>query len=151
MNRTQNVILTNMCMIYENDNILVLNKVQDGKVKGITFPGGHIEDKESLVDSVIREVYEETGLTIYEPVLCGIKNWITDEGIRYIVFLYKTNKFSGKISSSNEGEVYWIKRNELQNLKTAYNTDDMLEVFENDNLTEFFYYKENEEWKYICK
>lgn len=40
---------------------------------GLTFPGGHIEKGESFVDSVIREVYEETGLTIENPRICGTK------------------------------------------------------------------------------
>ena len=36
---------------------------------------------------VIREVWEETGLKISEPKLCGIKDWMKDEETRYIVLL----------------------------------------------------------------
>ncbi len=149
MSRLHNVIMTNICMIYRDDEVLVLDKIDDDKIVGITFPGGHIEKKESITDSVIREILEETGLTIYEPILCGIKDWVNDDGSRYLLFFYKTNKFEGEIKSSNEGKVFWTKRSELSKLKLAFDTDKMLEVMENDKLSEFFYYKENEEWKHI--
>lgn len=62
--RAEVVTLTNMCMIYDDKgNVLVQDKV-DETWGGLTFPGGHIEKGESFVDSVIREVYGETGLTI---------------------------------------------------------------------------------------
>jgi len=74
MSRTETVTLTNMCMIYDGDKVLVQQKVDDD-YSGITFPGGHVEKGESFTDAVIREVFEETGLTISSPVLCGIKDW----------------------------------------------------------------------------
>lgn len=82
MERTERVTLTNMCMIYDDKgNVLVEEKV--GKnYKGLIFPGGHIEKDEPIVDSVIREIYEETGLTISNLELCGVKHWITEEGTR---------------------------------------------------------------------
>ena len=53
---------------------------------------------------MIREVWEETGLKISEPKLCGIKDWMKDEETRYIVLLYKTDKFEGIVTSSEEGD-----------------------------------------------
>ena len=93
MSRAERVILTNMCMVYDGDRILVQNKVNDDWT-GLCFPGGHVENRESFVKSVIREVKEETGLTIYEPRLCGVKQFYTEKDERYIVFLYKTNRFA---------------------------------------------------------
>ena len=63
MNRSTLVELTNMCMIYDNaGNVLVEEKI--GKnYRGLIFPGGHVENRESVVDSMIREIKEETGLT----------------------------------------------------------------------------------------
>ena len=64
MSRAEKVILTNMCMVYDNKgNILVQERVNKDW-PGITFPGGHVEPRESFVRSVIREVREETGLTV---------------------------------------------------------------------------------------
>ena len=55
------------------------------------------------------DVYKRQGLNISCPVLCGIKDWINDDGSRYMVLFYKTNVFEGQLLSSDEGEVYWIK------------------------------------------
>ncbi len=102
MDRTEIVTLTNMCMVYQDDQVLVQNKVHRDW-NGITFPGGHVEKNESFADAVIREVYEETGLTIQSPQLCGIKDWTKADGSRYMVFFYKTDKFKGELKSSDEG------------------------------------------------
>lgn len=120
--RTETVTLTNMCMVYDDEgNVLVQDKV-DKKWSGLTFPGGHIEKGESFVDSVIREVYEETGLTIEKPRICGTKDWLRDDGSRYLVVFYKTNQFSGELKSSHEGEVKWMPLEEMkkENLQTEW-------------------------------
>lgn len=147
---SEKVILTNMCMVYDgNGNILVQDRV-DRRWPGVTFPGGHIEPGESFTLSVIREVKEETGLTVSSPVLCGIKQWPIDKNERYIVLFYKTNKFSGELRSSSEGRVFWIKEAELLNYKLADDFEDMYRIFKNDSLQEFFWTQENGEWvKYI--
>ena len=93
--RKQQVELTNMCLIYDENRILVEEKKGTKYAGGLVFPGGHVEPGESLRDSVIREMKEETGLDIFEPQPCGFKDWIQDDGTRYIVLLYKTNKFKG--------------------------------------------------------
>ena len=93
MARVENCILTNMCMIYDENRILVQDR-KDPDWPGVTFPGGHIEPGESFVGSTIREIKEETGLDISNLKLCGVKQW-TDIGqkYRYIVFFYKTSDF----------------------------------------------------------
>ena len=52
------------------------------------------ESGESFVAAAIREVYEETGLVVESLQLCGIKEWENEDGSRYIVFFYKTNRLS---------------------------------------------------------
>lgn len=149
--RTQMVTLTNMCMVYDDKgNVLVQDRV-DENWGGLTFPGGHVEKGESFVDSVIREVYEETGLTIEKPRICGIKDWEWKDGSRYVVVFYKTNHFSGELRSSDEGEVKWMSLDEMKQGKLADDMEDMLRVFLEDDISEFYYIGQDEEWKYELK
>ena len=150
MSRTESVILTNMCMIYNGDRVLVQDK-KDDSWGGITFPGGHVENGESLTDAVIREVYEETGLIVSELQLCGIKNWFNNDGSRYMVIFYKTDKFSGKIKSSEEGEVFWTTVDEMKKMNLAEGMDMMLELFINDNLSEMCFEKDGDNWIALLK
>ncbi|MGP4071797.1 8-oxo-dGTP diphosphatase [Piscibacillus sp. B03] len=146
MGKSEQVILTNMCMVYDGDHILVQDRV--GKSwPGITFPGGHIERGESFADSVIREVYEETGLAVRNPELCGVKQFQTKNQERYIVFFYKTDQYDGDLVSSDEGEVFWIHKNELKNYQLANDFEDMFKVFESKDLSEFFYEQTGETWE----
>lgn len=148
----ENVILTNMCMVYDEDgNVLVQRRKDTDRWPGIAFPGGHIELGEPFTNAVIREVYEETGIKIKHPKFCGIKQWQTErDGVtaRYIVLLYKTNIFEGEVRSSNEGEAFWVKREELENMRLANTFEYMLKVFEDDCLQELFSYKENGVWQF---
>ena len=77
MAEIEKVIFMNMCMVYDHaGRVLALDKV--GKsYSGTTFPGGHVEPGETFTESVIREIYEETGLTISNPKLTGIYHWMT--------------------------------------------------------------------------
>lgn len=146
MSRTETAEFTNMCMIYDDrGNVLVQDKVNPDW-PGITFPGGHVEKGEPFTDAVIREVLEETGLTVSDLQICGIQDWIREDGARYTVFLYKTNKFEGEIISSDEGEVQWVPLSELMNMNLTSSMKAMLKIFCNDNLTELFFYNENGEW-----
>ena len=149
MRNPEKVIFMNMCMVYHQNNVLVINrKKQDWP--GITFPGGHIELGESFTDAVIREIKEETGLNILNPILCGIKDWCEND-IRYTLLFYKTNKFSGTVISSDEGEVWWETFENLSNLNLALDMKDMLRVFLEDDLSEFYYYKKDNQWVYDLK
>ena len=145
MARTENVTITNMCMVFDGSKVLVQDK-KDEDYSGITFPGGHVEKGESFTDAVIREVFEETGLKISSPRLCGIKDWMREDGTRYMVLFYKTDKFEGTVTSSDEGEVYWIELEEMKQKKLAYGMDKMLKVFLDENISEYFFYKENGKW-----
>ena len=149
MERTEKVEFTNMCMVYNGDEVVVINR-QKKDWPGITFPGGHVEKGESFTGAVIRETMEETGLKIYSPQLCGIKDWY-ENNCRYVVLLYKTCHFEGNLISSKEGKVWWEKIDNLENLRLSTDMKDMLRVFMEDELSEFYYYKKSETWQYELK
>ena len=119
MARTEEVELTNMCMIRDGKgSVLVQNKRGDTAWHGWNFPGGHVEQGEFVTPSVIREIREETGLTIEAPKLCGIKEFHKEgDGKRFIVFLYTASRFSGELRSSDEGDVFWHPLSELKRSK----------------------------------
>ncbi|MBQ3955923.1 MAG: 8-oxo-dGTP diphosphatase [Clostridia bacterium] len=121
-------VFTNMCMVSRGDEVLVQRR-SDTNWPGIVFPGGHAEAGEAFVESVIREVREETGLTIEHPELCGVKQFVDQEGARYVVFLYRTDRFTGELASSDEGEVFWVKRDEVASLPLASGVAPMLPIF----------------------
>lgn len=150
MPRTERVEFTNMCMIYYGDKVLAQDKVSK-TWGGAIFPGGHVEKGESFTDAVIREVYEETGLTISCPRLCGIKDWMNEDGSRYVVLLYKTDKFTGELKSSEEGEIFWVTLDEFRRLNLAHEMEKMLEVFLNEDLSEMCYLRENDRWMTLLK
>lgn len=132
-------------MIYDGTKILVQNRLSKDW-PGVTFPGGKVEPRESFMEAAIREVKEETGLTVKNLKLCGLKQWLSDE--RYIVVFFKTNEFEGELQSSDEGPVFWIERDNLEDYTLANDFRDMVKIFESDELTEFYYYLEDGEWKY---
>ncbi len=144
MKRTENAELTVLCLVYRDDEILLQNRIKKDW-QGYTLPGGHVEQGESITEAVKREMKEETGLDIYEPKLCGVKQFPIDDG-RYIVFLYKTDKFSGELISSDEGKMEWVKRSEIAKIETVSDFELMLRVFDEDSFSEFQYVIENGEW-----
>ena len=149
MDRTERVELTTLCMLYRGEEILLQNRVKTDW-RGYCFPGGHVEPGESIVDSVIREMQEETGLTVRNPKLCGIKQFPI-EGGRYLVFFFKTDDFTGELRSSEEGKVAWIHRKDLHDIAAVSDFMDMLKVFDRDDLTEFQYVVENDNWQVVLK
>ena len=152
MSRETSTILTNLCLIEDTStNKVVLQYRSPERYKkwsGYAFPGGHIEEGESIAESVIREVYEETGLTITAPKLVAVKDWEPDEGGRYIVFCYKATEYTGQLRSSEEGEVSWVEKDQLEKLDLSYDMLPLLEVLEDPDLSEFYYRKRtDDDWE----
>ena len=146
MARTEQAIFTVLCMVSDgNGNILVEDRL-DPDWPGICLPGGHVEPGESFTAAAIRETFEETGLIIEDPRLCGVKQFQTKENARYVVFFFKASRYHGTLKSSSEGEVFWMDRNSLAGKRLVPDLEKMLEVFESPVLNEFYYYQEDNRW-----
>lgn len=144
MSRTEMTELTVLCLIIDGDKVLLQNRVKEDW-KGYTLPGGHVEPGESFVDAVIREMKEETGLDIKNPRLAGVKQFPIKDG-RYIVFLFRTSEFTGSVVSSDEGQMEWVDINKLSEYETVDDLEELLEVINNPNLSEFQYLVEGDIW-----
>ena len=98
---------------------------------------------------------EETGLTIHTPRLCGIKQFPIKESEqedgRYLVFLFETNQFEGEIASSDEGQMHWVKKEELKKVNLVNDFEALIEVMLDDNLSEFQYVIQDGKWKVVQK
>lgn len=149
MSKTEIVELTVLCLIQDGEKILLQNRVKKDW-KGYTLPGGHVEAGESFVDAVKREMKEETGLDILNPKLVGIKQFPfkNEDGVdcRYIVLLFKAEEFKGEVVSSSEGEMTWVRYEQLSSMDTVDDLEDLLDVFNNPDLTEFQYLVDGDVW-----
>ena len=152
MSRLEEVELTNMCMICDGKgNVLVQDKKNHPTWHGWNFPGGHVENGEYVTPSVIREMQEETGLTIENPRLCGIKEFhALKTGKRYIVFLYVADTFMGELKASDEGDIFWYPLSELaKSDKLIDGFEEMLPVFLNSNISEVYYQRTEDDFKTV--
>ena len=149
MSRCEQTELTTLCLIYSGSRILLQNRVKKDW-QGWTLPGGHIEPGESIVEAVMREMMEETGLTVRSAELRGVKQFPIDGG-RYIVFLFRTDDFEGELHSSEEGRMQWFERSELPSLNTVADFSELLSVIDSDHLTEFIYEPNGNNWNVVLK
>lgn len=112
--------LATLCYIKNNGKTLMLHRVKkqndmhEGKWNGL---GGKLEPGETPEESVIREVKEESGITIKNPELKGLLTFPAfDTNDEWKVFVFIANEFEGELIESNEGNLKWINNNEIFDL-----------------------------------
>lgn len=132
--------ITNMVMVQDKQTGKVIVQERIKSWCGVSFPGGHVENGESIYDSAVREIKEETGLTIENLKYCGIIYWfnnVTED--KYFVHLYKTTDYSGEmLEKTEEGRVFWTSIEELYNMNLSSNFREYLPVFLEDKYSEAF-------------
>ncbi len=143
--------LTNMVMIQNPETKEVLVQKRIKYWCGITFPGGHVDNGESIYDSAVREVKEETGLTVTNLKYCGLVHWHNiDNNDKYFVHMYKTSDYEGELlKATDEGEVFFTSLESLNNMKLSPNFDKYIPMFLSDEFSEIFC-NWNEKMKESC-
>lgn len=138
MSRVKPTGLAVMCMVTDGKGNVLVQERSDPVWPGITLPGGHVEARESFVDAVRREVWEETGLTVLDPVLCGVQQFHIDDGSRYVVLYFRASRYEGELRSSDEGRAMWVPREGLLERRCVKHFADMLRIFEDDCVSELY-------------
>lgn len=132
--------ITNMVMVQNRvtGEVVVQNRIK--KWCGISFPGGHAENGETIYDSSIREIKEETGLDIYNLQPCGFMYWFNDQTEdRYFTYFYKTTDYSGELlTETEEGKVFWTSIVKLEEMSLAPNFKEYLLMFLTNQYTEAY-------------
>ncbi|MPN31349.1 hypothetical protein SDC9_178823 [bioreactor metagenome] len=132
--------ITNMVMVQSPDDGKVIVQERVKSWCGISFPGGHAENGESIYDSAVREVNEETGLDIKNLKACGFMYWFNNKTEdKYFTYFYRTTDYSGElIESTDEGRVFWTSLDELAAMKLAPNFKEYLPMFLEDKYCEAY-------------
>ena len=111
--------LTTLCYIEKDDSYLMLHRTTKendiNKEKWIGI-GGHFEEDESPVDCLLREVKEETGLTLLSWHFHGVVTFISDRWQTEYMFLYTADEFEGELIDCNEGELEWVPKDRIKDL-----------------------------------
>ena len=146
LDRTERVELTTAVMLTDSHGrMLVQNRVKTDWT-GIFFPGGHVEPGESFIQAAVREMKEETGLTVSGLKVCGLKQFPLDEGGRYIVLFFKADQFTGELKDSEEGHMLWVCPEELTNYPLSGQFMETLRVFQEDDINEFYCHWQGDEF-----
>ena len=110
---------TTLCYIERNHQYLMLHRTKKAddynhdKWIGI---GGHIEPGESPLECVLRETFEETGLTLTDCVCRGVVRFRSDEYEDEDMHLFSATRFTGEIIDCDEGDLAWIDKADLLRL-----------------------------------
>ena len=133
---------TSLCYLEREDKYLILHRTKkehDENGDKWIGVGGKFEPGETPDECALREVKEETGLTMTDFVLRGLIIFISDVwGLEYM-YLYTATKWTGRLTDCDEGELVWLDKKELLTKKLW--EGDRLFLKALDERTEFFMMK----------
>ncbi len=111
--------LTTLCYIETDDKYLMLHRVKKkndlnhDKWVGV---GGKFEGEETPEECLLREVWEETGLTLTKYRFRGIVTFLSDEWEGEYMHLYTATEYTGELTDCNEGTLEWVPKSEIHKL-----------------------------------
>ncbi len=108
--------LTTLCYLERDGRYLMLHRVSkkadENKDKWIGV-GGHVEEGESPEDCLLREVREETGLTLTSYRFRGLVTFVSDEWGTEYMCLYTADKWTGEMTECREGTLEWVEKERI--------------------------------------
>ena len=113
--------MTTLCYIEQNGKYLMLhrtkkkNDINEGKWIGV---GGHAEGSESPEDCLLREIKEETGLTLTSYRFRALITFVSDQQEPEMMCLFTADAFTGDLITCSEGDLKWVDKSEVPNLPT---------------------------------
>lgn len=113
--------MTTLCYIENKGKYLMLHRVKKhhdinaGKWIGV---GGHVENGETPEECLLREVKEETGLTLTSYRLRGLVTFLSDACEPELMCVFTASAFHGELIECNEGELAWVDKSEVLGLPT---------------------------------
>ena len=127
--------LTTLCYMEQDDSYLMLHRVskkQDANKDKWIGVGGKFEDKESPEECLLREVKEETGLTLFSYRLRGIVTFVSDCWVTEYMFLYTADQFEGELIPCKEGTLEWVRKEDVKKLNLWEGDKIFLKLLEED-------------------
>jgi 8-oxo-dGTP diphosphatase len=112
------MLLTTLCYLCRGDEVLLLHRqkktadISKGKYMGL---GGKVDPGESPRACAIREVQEESGFLMGNPILRGTIYFPQFSQQDELMFIYTADEFSGEECDCAEGTLHWIPRKDMQN------------------------------------
>lgn len=147
-------LFCNMCMIEDTvtGHVLVQHRLPKTTNPwcGLTFPGGHVEAGESITASTVREIREETGLTVSNLRMCSVVEWEVPEkpkstvwqdnisNSKYIVFTFRTSTYTGDLKFSTEGHMEWMTLDEMRKGGLAPHMEEYIRVILEDEVPQAY-------------
>lgn len=111
--------LTTLCYIEKDDKYLMLHrtqKEQDENHDKWIGVGGKFEPGETPEECLLREVWEETGLTLTKYRFRGIVTFVSDEWGTEYMHLFTADTYLGEVKECDEGELVWVPKSEIEKL-----------------------------------
>lgn len=113
------MINTTLCYIEKDNRYLMLhrtkkeNDLNEGKWIGV---GGKFEKNETPEECLLREVKEETGLTLTKYRLRAVITFISNLWETEYMYLFTANEFTGEVTECSEGVLEWVNKEEVMKL-----------------------------------
>ena len=112
--------MSTLCYIENDDSYLMLHRISKkndiNKDKWIGV-GGHFEQDESPEECILRETFEETGLTLTSYCFRGLVTFVSGKGLTEYMHLFTATAFTGTQTLCDEGVLEWIKKSDLLKLE----------------------------------